>query len=152
MTSCIYVNHFPSLIHHFLRLYQSLPVSHPSLTECICTTSCVSAVLCHFLCAVLCHFLPASLSLLYLRRLLCRLFIILMVVVSVAWVPIIKETSGGQVFIYINEVINYLAPPFAAVFLLAVLVPRVNEKVRTVCYTVMSCCSQDCVLHCHVLL
>ena len=75
-----------------------------------------------------------------------------MVVVSVAWVPIIKETSGGQVFIYINEVINYLAPPFAAVFLLAVLVPRVNEKVRTVCYTVMSCYSQDCVLHCHVLL
>ena len=66
-----------------------------------------------------------------------------MVVVSVAWVPIIKETSGGQVFIYINEVINYLAPPFAAVFLLAVLVPRVNEKVRTVGYTVTSCCSRS---------
>ncbi|XP_076451798.1 sodium/myo-inositol cotransporter-like [Babylonia areolata] len=57
-----------------------------------------------------------------------RLFIIVMVGVSIAWVPIIKETSGGQVFIYINEVTNYLAPPFAALFLLALLVPRVNEK------------------------
>lgn len=58
-----------------------------------------------------------------------RVFIAVMVGVSVAWVPVIKETSGGQVFIYINEVTDYLAPPFAAVFLLAVLVPMVNEKV-----------------------
>lgn len=57
-----------------------------------------------------------------------RVFIAVMVGVSVAWVPVIKETSGGQVFIYINEVTDYLAPPFAAVFLLAVLVPMVNEK------------------------
>ena len=58
-----------------------------------------------------------------------RLFVVVMVGVAIAWIPVIKETSGGQVFIYINEVTNYLAPPFAAVFLLAVLVPRVNEKV-----------------------
>ncbi|XP_046556701.1 sodium/myo-inositol cotransporter-like [Haliotis rubra] len=57
-----------------------------------------------------------------------RLFIVVMVAVSIAWVPVIKETQRGQVFIYINEITNYLAPPFAAVFLLAVLVPRVNEK------------------------
>lgn len=53
-----------------------------------------------------------------------------MIGVSIAWVPILKETQGGQVFIYIQEITNYLAPPFAAVFLLAVLVPMVNEKVR----------------------
>lgn len=52
-----------------------------------------------------------------------------MIGISVAWVPILKETQGGQVFIYIQEITNYLAPPFAAVFLLAVLVPMVNEKV-----------------------
>ena len=52
-----------------------------------------------------------------------------MVGVSIAWVPVVKEMQGGQVFIYIQEITNYLAPPFAAVFLLAVLVPRVNEKV-----------------------
>ncbi|ESO83125.1 hypothetical protein LOTGIDRAFT_146575, partial [Lottia gigantea] len=56
-----------------------------------------------------------------------RVFIVAMVGVSIAWVPVIKETQGGQVFIYIQEVTNYIAPPFAAIFLLAVLVPRVNE-------------------------
>jgi len=58
-----------------------------------------------------------------------RLFILVMVGVSIAWVPVLKETQGGQVFIYIQEITNYLAPPFAAIFLLAVLVPRVNETV-----------------------
>ncbi|KAL4221339.1 Sodium/myo-inositol cotransporter [Mactra antiquata] len=57
-----------------------------------------------------------------------RLFILVMVGVSIAWVPVLKETQGGQVFIYIQEITNYLAPPFAAVFLLAVLVPMVNEQ------------------------
>ena len=52
-----------------------------------------------------------------------------MIGVSIAWVPVIKEVQGGQVFIYIQEITDYLAPPFAAVFLLAILVPRVNEKV-----------------------
>jgi hypothetical protein len=58
-----------------------------------------------------------------------RLFILIMVGVSIAWVPVLKETQGGQVFIYIQEITNYLAPPFAAIFLLAVLVPMVNEQV-----------------------
>ena len=49
--------------------------------------------------------------------------------VAIAWVPMVKETQGGQVFVYINEIINYLTPPFAVVFVLALLVPRVNEKV-----------------------
>lgn len=57
-----------------------------------------------------------------------RIFIVVMIGVSIGWVPILKETQGGQVFIYIQEITNYLAPPFAAVFLLAVLVPMVNEK------------------------
>ena len=52
-----------------------------------------------------------------------------MIAVAIAWVPVVKETQGGQVFIYIQEITDYLAPPFAAVFLLAILVPRVNEKV-----------------------
>ncbi|XP_067658854.1 sodium/myo-inositol cotransporter-like [Haliotis asinina] len=57
-----------------------------------------------------------------------RVFVVIMVVVSIAWVPVIKETQKGQVFIFMNEVTNYFTPSFAAVFLLAVLVPRVNEK------------------------
>ena len=58
-----------------------------------------------------------------------RLFILFMVGVSIAWVPVVKEAQGGQIFIYIQEITDYLAPPFAAVYLLAVLVPRVNEQV-----------------------
>lgn len=61
-----------------------------------------------------------------------------MIGISIAWVPILKETQGGQVFIYIQEITNYLAPPFAAVFLLAVLVPMVNEKVLCI-----ELCTQD---------
>ena len=52
-----------------------------------------------------------------------------MVGVAIAWVPVLMETQGGQVFIYMVEISNYIAPPFAAVFLLGILVPRVNEKV-----------------------
>lgn len=62
------------------------------------------------------------------QMLVGRLFILIMVGVSIAWVPVLKETQGGQVFIYIQEITNYLAPPFAAIFLLAVLVPMVNEQ------------------------
>ena len=58
-----------------------------------------------------------------------RLFILFMVGVSIAWVPVIKEAQGGQIFVYIQEVMNYLAPPFTAVYLLALLVPRINETV-----------------------
>ena len=54
-----------------------------------------------------------------------------MVGVSIAWVPVVKEAQGGQIFIYIQEITDYLAPPFAAVYLLAVLVPRVNEQVSS---------------------
>ncbi|XP_046559241.1 sodium/myo-inositol cotransporter-like [Haliotis rubra] len=62
------------------------------------------------------------------QMLVGRVFIVIMVAVSIAWVPVIKETQKGQVFIILNEVTNHFTPPFAAVFLLAVLVPRVNEK------------------------
>ena len=58
-----------------------------------------------------------------------------MIAVAIAWVPVVKETQGGQVFIYIQEITDYLAPPFAAVFLLAILVPRVNEKVPFIIQT-----------------
>lgn len=57
-----------------------------------------------------------------------RLFIIVLVVVSVAWIPLIKSAQGAQLFIYINAVTGYIAPPLCSVFLLAILVPRINEQ------------------------
>ena len=52
-----------------------------------------------------------------------------MVVISVAWIPVVKETQGGKIFIYIQEVTDYLAPPVAIVFLLGIFWPRCNEQV-----------------------
>ncbi|KAG8158699.1 hypothetical protein JTE90_021122, partial [Oedothorax gibbosus] len=51
-----------------------------------------------------------------------------MIVVSIAWIPVIQEMQGGQLFIYIQSVSAYLAPPIAAVYILAVLWRRMNEQ------------------------
>ncbi|XP_074482960.1 sodium/myo-inositol cotransporter-like [Sebastes fasciatus] len=56
-----------------------------------------------------------------------RLFVVFMVIVSIAWVPVIIEMQGGQMFYYIQEVTDYLTPPIAALFLLGVLWRRCNE-------------------------
>lgn len=56
-----------------------------------------------------------------------RLFVVFMVSISIAWVPVIIEMQGGQMFYYIQEVSDYLTPPIAALFLLGVLWHRCNE-------------------------
>ncbi|XP_021464219.2 sodium/myo-inositol cotransporter [Oncorhynchus mykiss] len=56
-----------------------------------------------------------------------RVFVVFMVVISIAWVPVIIEMQGGQMFYYIQEVSDYLTPPIAALFLLGVLWRRCNE-------------------------
>lgn len=62
----------------------------------------------------------------------CRLWVVFIVAVSVAWLPIVQAAQGGQLFDYIQSVSSYLAPPVSAVFVLALFVPRVNEKVSSV--------------------
>ncbi|XP_075851516.1 sodium/glucose cotransporter 2 isoform X2 [Microcebus murinus] len=57
-----------------------------------------------------------------------RLWVVFIVAVSVAWLPVVQAAQGGQLFDYIQSVSSYLAPPVFAVFLLALFVPRVNEK------------------------
>lgn len=54
---------------------------------------------------------------------------VFIVAVSVAWLPVVQAAQGGQLFDYIQAVSSYLAPPVSAVFVLALFVPRVNEKV-----------------------
>ncbi|KAH9502755.1 hypothetical protein Btru_069709 [Bulinus truncatus] len=56
-----------------------------------------------------------------------RLFIIVMVGISIAWIPLIMNSQEGQLFMYIQSVTGYIAPPISAIFVLAVFVPRVNE-------------------------
>lgn len=56
-----------------------------------------------------------------------RLTVVFVVIISIGWVPVIIEMQGGQMFYYIQEVCDYLTPPIAAMFLLAVLWHRCNE-------------------------
>ncbi|XP_063861449.1 sodium/mannose cotransporter SLC5A10-like isoform X1 [Scylla paramamosain] len=57
-----------------------------------------------------------------------KVFSVVVVALSVAWVPIIEKVQSGQLFVYIQRVGAYLAPPIAAVYLLAVFWKRMNEK------------------------
>lgn len=57
-----------------------------------------------------------------------RIFVVFMVAISIAWVPVIIEMQGGQTYLYIQEVAGYLTPPIAALFLLGVFWKRCNER------------------------
>lgn len=56
-----------------------------------------------------------------------RFFVIIMVTISIAWVPVIIQMQGGQMYLYIQEMAGYLTPPIAALFLLGVFWKRCNE-------------------------
>ncbi|XP_040513236.1 sodium/glucose cotransporter 2-like, partial [Gallus gallus] len=59
------------------------------------------------------------------RRLLVvgRLFMVLLVGLSLAWLPVVRAAQGGRLFDYIQAVGSFLTPPIAALFFLAVFVP-----------------------------
>jgi len=56
-----------------------------------------------------------------------RLFVLVLVAISIVWIPIIQASQGSQLFNYIQSITSYLAPPICAVYLLAVFWPRTNE-------------------------
>lgn len=58
-----------------------------------------------------------------------RLFILVLIGISIAWVPIVQSAQSGQLFDYMQSITSYLGPPIAAVFLLAIFCKRVNEQV-----------------------
>lgn len=63
-----------------------------------------------------------------------RIVTVILVVVSVVWIPILQSANSGQLYVYIQSVTSYLAPPVTAVFTLAVFWKRTNEQVtRTMC-------------------
>ncbi|XP_074523825.1 sodium/glucose cotransporter 4 [Halichoeres trimaculatus] len=57
-----------------------------------------------------------------------RVFILVLVCVSLLWIPIIQTANSGQLFDYIQSVTSFLAPPITAVFLMAIFWPRANEQ------------------------
>ena len=59
----------------------------------------------------------------------CSMFVCVMVLVGILWIPVIQGMQGAQLFFYIQAVSAYLAPPIASVYLLAVLWRRASEQV-----------------------
>lgn len=58
-----------------------------------------------------------------------RIATVFLVVVSVVWIPILQAANSGQLYVYIQSVTSYLAPPVTAVFTLAIFWKRTNEQV-----------------------
>lgn len=56
-----------------------------------------------------------------------RVFILGLIGVSIAWIPMVQSAQSGQLFDYIQSITSYLTPPVAAVFMLAIFCKRVNE-------------------------
>ncbi|ELK37832.1 Sodium/myo-inositol cotransporter 2 [Myotis davidii] len=57
-----------------------------------------------------------------------RVFVLLLVLVSILWIPVIQASQGGQLFIYIQSISSYLQPPVAVVFIMGCFWKRSTEK------------------------
>uniref|UniRef100_A0A4W3GW97 Sodium/glucose cotransporter 1 n=1 Tax=Callorhinchus milii TaxID=7868 RepID=A0A4W3GW97_CALMI len=57
-----------------------------------------------------------------------RVFILVLIGISIAWIPIVQTAQSGQLFDYIQSITSYLGPPIAAIFLLGIFIKRVNEQ------------------------
>uniref|UniRef100_A0A8C6AUJ3 Sodium/glucose cotransporter 1 n=1 Tax=Monodon monoceros TaxID=40151 RepID=A0A8C6AUJ3_MONMO len=57
-----------------------------------------------------------------------RFFVIILLAVSIAWVPAIQVAHREQLFEYMQAVLSYLMPPIAAIFLLAIFCKRIPEQ------------------------
>ena len=49
--------------------------------------------------------------------------------VSVAWIPVLQNAEGGQMLKYITAVFGYLGAPLSATFLVAMFWPWATEQV-----------------------
>ncbi|KAM5238300.1 solute carrier family 5 member 4-like [Ctenodactylus gundi] len=57
-----------------------------------------------------------------------RLFVLVLIVISILWVPIVEVSQGGQLIHYTESISSYLGPPIAGVFFLGIFCKRVNEQ------------------------
>ncbi|NXQ00612.1 SC5A9 protein, partial [Vidua macroura] len=56
-----------------------------------------------------------------------RIFTLILVVISILWIPIIQSANSGKLFDYIQSITSYLCPPITALFILAIFCKRINE-------------------------
>jgi len=48
------------------------------------------------------------------RELYLRVFVMILMVISILWIPIVRESQGARLFDYIAAVSSFLAPPVTA--------------------------------------
>nr|WLN44355.1 AAT15 [Sinonovacula rivularis] len=56
-----------------------------------------------------------------------RVFIVALCGLSILWIPLVKTSQSGQLFVYIQAVQGYLGTPIGILFLWSILWPRMNE-------------------------
>jgi len=57
-----------------------------------------------------------------------RIATAVVVLLGVAWVPVIEQLAGGTLYGYLQNVQSYIAPPITAVFLLGIFSSRINSN------------------------
>ncbi len=57
-----------------------------------------------------------------------RIATAVVVVLGIAWVPVIEDLAGGALYGYLQSVQAYIAPPITAVFLLGIFFSRINNN------------------------
>ncbi|ELU01228.1 hypothetical protein CAPTEDRAFT_177168 [Capitella teleta] len=57
-----------------------------------------------------------------------RVGVVAVVAIGVAMIPLVMQAQGDQLFVYIQSITNYFSPPIAAVYVLAIIWPRGNER------------------------
>ncbi|NXQ10763.1 SC5A9 protein, partial [Peucedramus taeniatus] len=56
-----------------------------------------------------------------------RVFTLILVVISILWIPMVQSANSGKLFDYIQSIGSFLCPPIATLFILAIFCKRVNE-------------------------
>ncbi|XP_077970602.1 sodium/mannose cotransporter SLC5A10-like [Styela clava] len=57
-----------------------------------------------------------------------KITVVLLVAISILWIPILLTSAGGQLFIYLQGIQSALGPPIFAIYFYGILFPRINEK------------------------
>ena len=58
-----------------------------------------------------------------------RITVLVLVGLSIVWIPILEEAQGGLFWFYLQSIRSYLLPPMCVLFLLAFFWKRLTEQV-----------------------
>ena len=69
-----------------------------------------------------------------------RLYTVVLVGVTVAWLPILQRLQGSQLWNYQQSIVSYLVPPIVAIFLLGICWKRATEPVCNITFSTFINC------------